>query len=38
MTTLKQPETSTHIQKDVHNPNTKHAIQYNLRKRMVTLQ
>ena len=36
--TLKQPETSTHIQKDVHNPDTKHTHQYNLRKRKVTLQ
>ena len=26
--TLKQPETSTHIQKDVHNPDTKHTHQY----------
>ena len=36
--TLKQPETSTHIQKDAHNPDTKHTHQYNLRKRKVTLQ
>ena len=36
--TLKQPETSTYIQKDVHNPDTKHTHQYNLRKRKVTLQ
>ena len=36
--TLKQPETSTHFQKDVHNSDTKHTHQYNLRKRKVTLQ
>ena len=36
--TLKQPETSTHIQKDVHTPDTKYTHQYNLRKRKVTLQ
>ena len=36
--TLKQPNTSTYIQKDIHNPDTKHTHQYNLRKRKVTLQ
>ena len=36
--TLKQPKTSTCIQKDIHNPDTKHTHQYNLRKRKVTLQ
>ena len=36
--TLKQPNTSTYIQKDIHNPDTKHTHPYNLRKRKVTLQ
>ena len=36
--TLKQPNTSTYIQKDIHNPDTKHTHQYNLRKMKVTLQ
>ena len=36
--TLKQPNTSTYIQKDIHNPDTKHTHQYNLRKRKVTLR
>ena len=36
--TLKQPNTLTYIQKDIHNPDTKHIHQYNLRKRKVTLQ
>ena len=36
--TLKQPNTSTYIQKDVHNPDTKRTHQYNLRKRKVTIQ
>ena len=36
--TLKQPKTSTYIQKDIQNPDSKHTDQYNLRKRNVTLQ
>ena len=36
--TLKQPNTSTYIQKDIHNPDTKHTHQYNLRKWKVTLR
>ena len=36
--TLKQPKTSTYIEKDIQNPDTKHTHQYNLRKRKVTLQ
>ena len=36
--TLKQPNTSTYNQKDIHNPDIKRTHQYNLRKRMVILQ
>ena len=36
ISTLKQTNTSTYIQKDIHNPDTTH--QNNVRKRKVTLQ